>query len=162
MVMTKPSHRILAKQLKDAEPLTDQSPHLCRSTREISSLVVDVPLLPSIDQWGYVPFPLQRLTPRSLSRLAHQMLAGDFPAHRHIQVDDELQEPEEIPSAPTPALPVYTREDAERAWAKRRGDLNDLAGIDGVLAEIDSRAKELEQRAAAILAGETPISTDAL
>ena len=94
-VMTKPSHRVLAKQIDDADPVTDRSPHLCRSTRELSSLIVDVPLLPSIDQWGYVPFPLQRLTPHSLSRLVHQMLAGDFVAHRRIPVDDETPEPEQ-------------------------------------------------------------------
>ena len=63
VVMTKPSHRVLAKQIDDAEPVTEQSPHLCRSTRELSSLIVDVPLLPSIDQWGYVPFPLQPAHP---------------------------------------------------------------------------------------------------
>jgi len=115
VVMTKPSHRVLAKQIKDAEPLTDQSPHLCRSTREISSLVMDVPLLPSIDQWGYLPFPLQRLTPHSVSRLVQQMLAGDFAPHRHIAVDDETPEPTE-PSALVQTRAVYTRDDAKRAW----------------------------------------------
>ena len=50
---------------------------------------MDVPLLPSIDQWGYVPFPLRRLTPHSLSRLIQQMLAGDFVAHRRIPIDDD-------------------------------------------------------------------------
>lgn len=159
VVMTKPSHRVLAKQIKDAEPVTDRSPHLCRSTRELSSLIADVPLLPSIDQWGYVPFPLQRLTPHSLSRLVQQMLAGDFVAHRRIPVDDETPEPEEQPPVPVEVRRVYTRDEAERAWARRRADLQDIAGIDDVLAEIDARAKELEQRAAAILAGETPTST---
>ena len=41
--MTKPSHRVLAQQIEDADPVTDRSPHLCRSTRELSSLIVDVP-----------------------------------------------------------------------------------------------------------------------
>ena len=154
VVMTKPSHRVLARQLKDAEPLTEQSPHLCRSTREISSLTGGVPLLPSIDQWGYVPFPLQRLTPHSLSRLVQQMLAGDFVAHRRIPIDDEEPEPEQPVPAPAEVRPVYRREDAQRAWARRRADLEDIAGLDDVLAEIDARAKELERRTAAILAGE--------
>ena len=159
VVMTKPSHRVLAKQIDDADPVTEQSPHLCQSSRELSSLIVDVPLLPSIDQWGYVPFPLQRLTPHSLSRLVHQMLAGDFVAHRRIPVD-EVPEPEEPAIDPTPARAVYSRDDAERAWAKRRGDLRDLAGIDEVLAEIDARAKELERRTAAVLAQTLPFETD--
>ena len=123
VVMTKPSHRVLAKQIDDAEPVTDDSPHLCRSTRDLSSLIVDVPLLPSVDQWGYVPFPLQRLTPHSLSRLVHQMLAGDFGAHRHIPVDDEEPEPEQPAPAAVEVRRVYSREDAQRAWARRRADL---------------------------------------
>ena len=94
VVMTKPSHRVLAKQIQDADPVTERSPHLCRSTRELSSLILDVPLLPSIDQWGYVPFPVRRLTPHSLSRLVQQMLAGDSCAPA-IPVDDELPEPEQ-------------------------------------------------------------------
>ena len=161
VVMTKPSHRVLAKQIDDAEPVTDQSPHLCRSTRELSSLIVDVPLLPSIDQWGYVPFPLQRLTPHSLSRLVHQMLAGDFVAHRHIPVDDEDAgtggAADWLQRRPGRCTPGMTR---KRAWAKRRADLNDLAGIDDVLAEIDARAKELERRTAAVLAQTSPLETD--
>ena len=155
VVMTKPSHRVLAEQIKDADPVTDRSPHLCRSTRELSSLTLGVPLLPPIDQWGYVPFPLQRLTPHSLSRLVHQMLAGDFGAHRHIPVDDELPEPEQQAPVPVEARRVYGKVDSQRAWARRRADLEDIAGIDDVLAEIDARAKELDQRTAALLAQNT-------
>ena len=91
VVMTKPSHRVLAKQIDGVDPVTDQSPHLCRSTRQLSPLILDVPLLPSIDQWGYVPFQLRRLTPHSLSRLVQQMLAGDFVTHRRIPVDEARQ-----------------------------------------------------------------------
>ena len=74
VVMTKPGHRVLAKQIDDAEPVSEQSPHLCGSTRQLSPLILDVPLLPSIDQWGYVPFPLHRLTPHSLSRRVRDLL----------------------------------------------------------------------------------------
>ena len=49
---------------------------------------------------------------------------------------------------------MYSREEAQRAWARRRADLEYIAGIDDVLAEIDARAKELEQRTAALLAAE--------
>ena len=119
-----------------------------------------MPLLPSIDQWGYVPFPLQRLTPHSLSRLVHQMLAGDLAPHRHIPVDDELPDPEEPAIDQTPARAVYTKNDARRAWARRRADLEDIAGIDDVLAEIDARAKELERRTAAVLAQTSHLETD--
>lgn len=155
VVMTKPSHRVLAKQLTDAEPVTDQSPHLCRSTREISSLVVDVPLLPSIDQWGYVPFPVHRLSPHSLSRLVHQTLAGDLVVHRQIPVNEEVPDLAGTP-APVPAVSVYTPDDAKLAWARRRADLENLAGIDDVLAEIDARAKELDRRTVDVLARNKP------
>ena len=50
---------------------------------------------------------------------------------------------------------MYSRDDAQRAWARRRADLDDLAGIDDVLAEIDARAKELERRTATVLAQNT-------
>ena len=155
MVLTKPSHHVLAQHFDDAEPLTDQSPHLCRSSREISSLVVDVPQLP----WGYVPFPVHRLTPHSLSSLVHQMRAGDVVAHRRIPVGDNTPEPEKPPIVSTPTTAVYSRDDSQRACPRRRADLEDIAGIDEVLAEIDARAKELEQRTAAILAGESPTFT---
>jgi len=109
-------------------------------------------LLPSIDQWGYVPFPLRRLTPHSLSRLVHSMLAGDFVAHRRIAIDDQAPESEAPAFAPVEVARVYTKDDARRAWARRRADLDEIANIDGVLAEIDARAKELERRTAAVLA----------
>ena len=41
---------------------------------------------------------------------------------------------------------------SQRAWTRRRADLEKITGIDDVLAEIDARAKELERRTAAVLA----------
>ena len=157
VVMTKPSNRVLAKQIADADPVTDQSPHLCRSTRPLSSLTLGVPLLPPIDQWGYVPFPVERLTPHSLSRRVRDILAGDLGAHRHLPVDPDTDTEPEKPlpeTVPVVERAVYTRDDAQRAWARRRADLQDIAGIDQVLAEIDARARELERRTAAVLDAE--------
>ena len=56
-----------------------------------------------------------------------------------------------------PATPraVCSREDRQRAWARRRSDLHDIAGVAEVLNQIDARAIELQQRTAAILAAET-------
>jgi hypothetical protein len=112
-------------------------------------------LLPPIDQWGYVPFPVQRLTPHSLSRRVRDLLSGDLGAHRDLPVDTE---PPPEPSAPVnPATPraVYSREDSQRAWARRRSDLNDVAGIEEVLDRVDARAKELQHRTASLLAAQT-------
>ena len=50
---------------------------------------------------------------------------------------------------------VYSREDAQRAWARRRADLDDLAGVEDLLDQVDARAKELAQRTAAILVEQT-------
>ena len=114
-----------------------------------------VPLLPPIDQWGYVPFPVQRLTPHSLSRRVRDLLDGDLGAHRDLPVDTEP--PPEPPAPVNPAAPraVYSKEDRQRAWARRRSDLQDIAGVEEVLDQIDARATELQQRTAAILAAET-------
>jgi len=61
--------------------VTSQSPHLCRSTRPLDKRTLAAPLLPPMDQWGYEPFPVQPLTPHSLSRRVRDLLAGDAGAH---------------------------------------------------------------------------------
>ena len=100
MVVTRPSPRKLARALKKAKPVTTRSPHLCRSTRTLDPATLTVPLLPPIDQWGYVPFPVQRLTPHSLSRRARDLLAGDLGAHRDLPVDTDDES-----EAPAPVTP---------------------------------------------------------
>ena len=42
----------------------------------------------------------------------------------------------------------------------QRADLQDIAGVDQVLAEIDARAKELERRTAAVLAAQNTYEPD--
>ncbi len=59
LVVIRPSNRDVAQALKRAEPGINGS-HLCRSTRGLHEATLPVPLLPPIDQWGYVPFPVQR------------------------------------------------------------------------------------------------------
>ena len=114
-----------------------------------------VPLLPPIDQWGALPFPLQRLTPHSLSRRVRDLLAGDLGAHRRPARRPQTPAPDTPAPVPVVERAVYSREDAQRAWARRRADLDDLAGVEDLLDQIDARAKELQQRTAAILAAET-------
>ncbi|WP_447152285.1 hypothetical protein [Nakamurella sp. GG22] len=50
---------------------------------------------------------------------------------------------------------MYTTDDAQRAWARRQADLTDIASVENILNRVDARAKELQQRTAAILAAET-------
>ena len=145
----------VAAAVDKADPVTPRSPHLCRSTKTVGEATLVVPLFSSINQWGALPFPLHRLTPHSLSRRVRDLLAGDMGAHRHLPVNpDQDTEPEQLASAPVVKRATYTRDDAQRAWARRRADLQDIAGVDQILAEIDARARELERRTAAVLAAE--------
>ena len=114
-----------------------------------------MPLLPPIDQWGYEPFPLQPLTPHSLSRRTRDLLAGDLGAHRDLPIDPE-PEPETAPESP-PAVRTpkagYGAADAAAAWDRRRRELQDLAGIIDVLTDVERRADELNRRAAELVEG---------
>ena len=155
LVVTRPSNRDIAQALKNAQPGSSGAPHLCRSTRPLEEATMLVPLLPPIDQWGYVPFPVQRLTPHSLSRRVRDLLAGDLGTHRDLPVDTDDEPKPAAPSAPPVGRVLYGRDDAQRAWARRRANLRDIAGVADVLDQIDARAAELQQRTAAILAAET-------
>ena len=93
LAVTQPSPWVLTRAVQAAQPVTDQSPHPCRSTRAPTEATRSAPLLPPIDQRGYLPFPLQPLSPHSLSRRARDLLAGDLGAHRDLPVDaDEDRE----------------------------------------------------------------------
>ena len=155
LAVTRITAGTVAAAVDKADPVTHQSPHLCRSTRSVSEATLVVPLFSSINQWGALPFPLHRLTPHSLSRRVRDLLAGHLGAHRHLPVDPaEDADRQELPPVPAVERVVYSREDSQRAWARRRADLQDIAGVDQVLAEIDARARELERRTAAVLDAE--------
>ena len=155
LAVTKITTGTVATAVDKADPLTVQSPHLCRSTKTIRQATLVVPVFSSINQWGALPFPLHRLTPHSLSRRVRDLLAGDLGAHRHLPVSPaQNDQPEEPAPVPAEVKRMYSRDDAQRAWARRRADLQDIAGLDQVLAEIDGRARELERRTAAVLAAE--------
>ncbi len=159
LAVTKITAGTVAAAVDKANPVTHESPHLCRSTRPVNEATLVVPVFSSINQWGALPFPLHRLTPHSLSRRVRDLLKGDMGAHRHLPVnpahDTKL---ERLASAPVvKRATTYSRDDAQRAWARRRTDLDDLVGIDTVLADLDARAKELQQRTAAVLAKNTHV-----
>ena len=143
------------------EPLTalftDHSPHQCRSTRSPAEATRSAPLLPPIDQWGYLPFPLQPLSPHSLSRRARDLLDGDLGAHRDLSVDPDPEPEVTTPLAPPVDTPApgngYNAVDAAAAWERRRRDLGDLAGIIDVLAYAERHADELNRRAAKLVEG---------
>ena len=87
LAVTKINTAVIADAINKSETVTGKSPHLCRSTKKLDNAATVVPLFPPIDQWGALPFPLQRLTPHSLSRRVRDILAGDLGAHRHLPVE---------------------------------------------------------------------------
>ena len=105
---------------------------------------------------GALPLPLQRLSPHSLSRRTRDLLAGDLGAHRDLPVDpdpDPVVEPEKPPVITQAPGNTYDAAYASTAWDRRRRDLDDLAGIIDVLADVERRADELNRRAAELLEG---------
>ena len=57
---------------------------------------------------GYEPFPVQPLTPHSLSRRVRDLLAGDAGAHRDLPVQaDQETEPKAV-GVPVTQRAVYT------------------------------------------------------
>ena len=123
-----------------------ESPHLCRSTKTLDEATAEVPVFPPIDQWGALPFPLVPMTPHSLSRRVRDLLAGDLGAHRHLPVDrDEAGDTDNPIPVPLVERRVYSKHDSARAWARRRADLKDLAGIDDLLAEVDRRVDDMNR-----------------
>ena len=97
-----------------------------------------VPLLPPIDQWGYEPFPLQPLTPHSLSRRTRDLLAGDLGAHRDLPVDpdQETAVPESRP-VDVPRGGAYGRADWEAAVRRRRDNQQKLTRISALEVDVN-------------------------
>jgi hypothetical protein len=154
LVVTRPSHGDIAQALKRAKPGTIGSPHLCRSTRGLDHATLAAPLLPPVDQWGYVPFPVQRLTPHSLSRRVRDLLDGDLGAHRDLPVDTDDESEPAAPAQPPVPRAVYSEQDRRAAWTRRHADLQDLTGLNDQLDEVDRRANELNRLTIALLDGE--------
>ena len=154
LAVTQLSTRTIAGALKKAPAVDHRSPHVCPSGQVLGAAMRGVPLLPPIDQWGYEPFPLQPLTPHSLSRRTRDLLAGDLGAHRDLPVDREAEPVVAAPEKPSVAQApsrAYDAADATEAWDRRRRDLQDLAGIIDVLTDVERRADELNRRAAELV-----------
>ncbi|HEY5150965.1 MAG TPA: hypothetical protein VIJ23_14340 [Mycobacterium sp.] len=156
LAVTKPSTKTIARALKKAPAMDHRSPHVCRIGPVLGDVTRGVPLLPPIDQWGALPLPLQRLSPHSLSRRARDLLAGNLGAHRDLPVDPDPEPEAPVPKTLPPAEPrvgAYDAADAAAAWDRRRRELDDLAGIIDVLADVERRADELNRRGGELVEG---------
>jgi hypothetical protein len=91
-----------------------------------------------------------------LSRRVRDLLDGDLGAYRDLPVDTddgpESQSPPPVPKA------VYSDQNWQTAWTKRHVDLQELAGVNDRLDEVDRRASELNRRAVALLEGASQTS----
>lgn len=139
---------VIADLLDEAKEVTSTSPHLCRSTRPLDPKTLAVPVLAPINQWGALPDRHSSLSTHGQSRRARDLLAGNIGIHRDIPVSRREPPPEgEVPAATRTA--VYDEVVADRASAKRRGDLAQLGDVAGVLTDIDRKIADLQQRVTA-------------
>jgi hypothetical protein len=154
VAVTRITTKVIADAIDKADPVTPKSLHLCRSAKTWDGATAAVPVFPPIDQWGALPFPLQHLTPHSLSRRVRDILAGNLGAHRHLPVDrDKHAEAENPVQVPAVQRREYSPHHAEQAWNRRRADLRSLDTVAHELAGIDRRIEELNRRAAALISG---------
>jgi hypothetical protein len=63
LAVTKISTSAMKAAVGQANLLTAESPHLCRSNKKLNAATTTAPLFPPINQWGALPFPLEPLTP---------------------------------------------------------------------------------------------------
>ena len=54
LAVTKPSTKTIARALKKAPAIDHRSPQVCRSGPVLGDTTKTVPLLPPIDQWGWL------------------------------------------------------------------------------------------------------------
>jgi hypothetical protein len=158
VVATRISSSAVADHLGHADPVTAESPHACRSDLTLDAATLSAPLLPPINQWGAMPFPHPQLTPHATSQHARNLLAGDIVIHRTLPfpgdeppVPDSAAAQQEQPPAPA----AFGKDAADRAWTKRRDDLQRLGNVGEVLTEVDRRIAELQQRVNDLLNTET-------
>ena len=94
----------------------------------------------------------RRRTPHSLSRRVRDLLAGDLGDHREYPADPDAEhQPEQPAPVPVRERRVYSREDWQRAWLRRRADLDLLADVADVLTDIDQQVADLQNRVTALL-----------
>lgn len=147
---------VIADALDKAPAVISESPHLCRSTRALDPKTLPVMVLAPINQWGALPDRHSSLSPHGQSRRTRDLLAGDLAVHRDIPVNRDEPEPEAVTSAgSSPPESVYGRAASQRAWVKRRSDLDELGDVSKVLTDVDRQIAELQRRVTALLDSET-------
>jgi hypothetical protein len=143
---------VIARALDEADAVTSDSPHLCRSTRRLDPKTLPVAVLAPINQWGALPDRHSALSTHGQSRRTRDLLAGDLAVHRDIPVSrDEPASEATAPAGAPPPGSVFDRDASQRAWAKRRDDLDQLGDVGDVLTNLDRQIAELQHRVDSLL-----------
>jgi hypothetical protein len=143
---------VIARALDEADAVTSDSPHLCRSTRRLDPKTLPVAVLAPINQWGALPDRHSALSTHGQSRRTRDLLAGDLAVHRDIPVSrDEPASEATAPAGAPPPGSVFDRDASQRAWAKRRDDLDQLGDVGDVLTDLDRQIAELQHRVDSLL-----------
>ena len=109
--------RVIAAVIARAAPLTVDSPHLCQGTINVTETTRQLPVLPSVDQWG--PFPVAPPAPNPTARRAPVRgvtVSGDTVSRIPVQFTSNM-----LPKATGPCWPSrsnYTRADRELSVAE--------------------------------------------
>jgi len=130
---------------KDADSVTADSHHPCRSPKPIDRRTLEAVLFPPINQWGQMPFPLEPLSPHSTSRLARQADTG-LASHKALRVDDlvaVLNADPAIATEPVPARPVWHWVAANQ---RKKDGVRQLEPLADILDDLEIRIAELVAR----------------
>lgn len=138
------SHRRWRDALHAATPVTAQSPHLCRARTQTSAAAGVLPLLPRIDQWGYLELTPQPVGPRSLHRLTTRLLSDQHPpARKHLppapKEPDTAPPPQEISPPPVPVRAPFGATELAAGLERRRWQKDRTAEIGHLLDDLETR-----------------------
>ena len=133
---------MIADALDEAEAVTSDSPHLCRSTRPLDPKTLAVPVLAPINQWGALPDRHSSLSPHGQSRRTRDLLAGDIvgaPGHPAFAATNPNPKQRRRPEHHR-RVRCSTGPPPDRAWVKRRNDLDQLGDVGDVLTDSTGRS----------------------
>lgn len=148
---------VIGHALRRADPLTPNSPHICGSTRPSPPKSSAYRCCPRTTKWGVFAFPVQPLTPHSLSRIVRNALDGDIGVHRNIDLGDPDKPAgtnNPPPAASAAAENRYTQADWETALRRRRDAIN-ASPTSLKISHADRQAAEIK-RMTALLDGLNP------
>ena len=142
---TEATHKRVKALFKDAEEVTADSHHPCRSPKPIDPRTLEAVLFPPINQWGQMPFPLEPLSPHSTSRLARQADTG-LAHHKAIPLDDFVAVLNTDQAAAGPAAAAAPVWDWAVANQRKKDAVAQLAPLTDALDDLDVRIAELLAR----------------